>query len=260
MSETIKILWSGLTGRIEIEAVKAAQKMLNVEIVLGLVRHGERVESKEIKNIKWLSYDALNSFGMVEIVKRMGIDVIVDFSHPDVFDNVLGLAIRTSKPLISGTSNLSNRQVASLYDATNHIPIFRGGNFRFKVKKFIDECVEVAKREEGTFYLCANSSPDVPLWECSETSNVIHRRMVRVSDNYAGSGPQDYFPEGDNTVDWEFHIQKNPFKSVVGASCHVVGYDEFAHDVLEITKVMAKKPVKKGELYDLDKLWSELVS
>ena len=42
--------------------------------------------------------------------------------------------------------------------------------------------------------------------------------------------------------------------------CRTVGFDELAHDVLEIAKVMKKKPVKKGELYDLDELWDDLVS
>ena len=41
--------------------------------------------------------------------------------------------------------------------------------------------------------------------------------------------------------------------------CRTIGFDELAHDVLEIAKVMTDKPVKKdGSFYDLDESWDEI--
>lgn len=42
--------------------------------------------------------------------------------------------------------------------------------------------------------------------------------------------------------------------------CQTFGFDELAHNVLEIAKVMTKKPVKFGAFYDLDEIWDELAS
>lgn len=149
--ETTRILWSGLTSRTGREAAVAARSMPDVEIVAGMKRNVTGADDCHLRGelfegVDWLDYKTgmCGLYGLARLTERAEIDVIVDFSHPDVFDRVLELAICTDKPLVSGTSGLSNRQMATLYDATNRIPIFRGGNFRFKVKKFIDEAVKLA--------------------------------------------------------------------------------------------------------------------
>lgn len=265
--EITRILWSGLSGRIGQEAMEQLKKVTGVEIVAGLKRETSGADDINLgggiyENVKWLSYktgiDGL--FGLVKQAKYTEANVIVDFSHPDVFEKVVELAIRLGVPLISGTSGLSDRQIAMLYDATNQIPVFRGGNFRFKVKKFMDECVKVAICEAGSLYLYANSSPNVTIREIAETSNTIYQRVKKMTGRQVCAIPADYFPERDNTIDWELRIQKSRLESVVGASCRVIGFDELAYDVLAIAKVMAKKQVKKGEFYDLDELWDDLVS
>ena len=42
-----------------------------------------------------------------------------------------------NKPVIIGTAGLTEEQMKAFEDASNIIPIFRGGNFRFDVKNFI---------------------------------------------------------------------------------------------------------------------------
>ncbi len=252
--ETTRILWSGLTGRVGFEAVKAAQDMTDADIVMGLSRRDMSgiidINGEKFEGVNWAKYETgmFGLYGLVELTKQAEIDVIVDFSHTDVFDKVLELAIRTNKPLISGTSGLSKRQMASLYDAANLIPIFRGCNFRFKVKKFIDEAVKLAITTPGSLTLYENfyKGKSLP----SETSKVIQRRIIEATGKNIGVSSSATLDKTDLPCDWR----------IGDLHCRTVGFDELAHDVLEIAKVMTKKPVKKGELYDLDELWDDLVS
>lgn len=256
--ETVKIVWSGLTGRTGREAVKQVPLVDGAEIVMGLKRELSGADDVSVGDgVTWAKYGSgINGlFGLINVMKLTGANVMVDFSHPDAFERTLELAVRTHVPLISGTSGLSNRQMAMLYDATNQIPIFRGGNFRFKVKKFIDEAVKAAMTTNGHLTLYENfyEGKSLP----SETSKVIQRRIFEATGKTVEVYSEANLPKEKLPCHWRLDLGTELRN---GLECNTVGFDELAHDVLEIAKVMLKKPIKKGELYDLDELWDELVS
>ena len=258
--ETTKILWSGLTGRTGREAMIQQKLVDGVEIVAGMKRivsgaddlhlHGETFE-----HIEWLGYDngMCGLYGLVQRLRRAKVDVIVDFSHPDVLEKVLELAILTRTPLIVGTSGLSGRQVASLYDATDCIPIFNGGNFRFKVKKFIDEAVRAAMLTIGPFALYENLYEGKKL--PSETSKVVQKRIFEATGKTVEVYSKADLPKEHLPCRWRFDLGTELRN---GVECRTTGFDELAHDVLEIAKVMAKKPIQKGKFYDLDQIWDDI--
>lgn len=259
--KTTRILWSGLTGRTGREAMKQLKKVTDTEIVIGMKRsvsgaddlylHGETFEG-----VKWMSYDIgmLGIGGLVHLTKSADVNIIVDFSHPDVFGNVLELAIRTGEPLISGTSGLSDRQMASLYNATNRIPIFRGGNFRFKVKTFIDEAVKAAMLTNGSLTLHENFyiGKSLP----SETSKVIQRRIGEATGKLVEVHSEANLPQEELPCRWWLDLGTELRNSL---RCDTVGFNELAEDVLRIAKVMAQKPVRPGRFYDLDEIWDDLM-
>ncbi len=257
--ETTNILWSGLTGKTGREAVMAARNMPDVKIVLGITRHDVSgvldVFGKNIEGTDWVGYDMDTILLAVTADQHLKTDVIVDFSHPDVFDKVLELTIRTGKPLVSGTSGLSDRQMASLYDATNRIPIFHGDNFRFRVKKFIDESVKLAMTTAGTLTLYENfyEGKSLP----SETSQVIQKRIHEATGKTIKVYSEANLLKEQFPCHWRLDLGTELRN---GLTCHTVGFGELAHDVLRIAKVMARKPIKEGEFYDLDELWDDLVS
>lgn len=264
MSEPVKILWSGLTGRIGREAMNLLWKVAGVEVVAGLKRKVTGADDCLLygeKNVEWMSYrtDVCGLYGLANLAQRAGVDVIVDFSHPDVFDKVLDVAIRAEMPLVSGTSGLSDWQMARLYDATLRIPVFRGGNFRFKVKKFIDEAVELARNTNGILTLYENFYRGKRL--PSETSKVVQKRIAEATEKMVEVKSWDTFDKDSLICDWRLiahHPMVPPNITQGDIHCRTIGFDELAHDVLEIAKVMAVKPVKKGEFYDLDEIWDEL--
>lgn len=159
MNNKVKILWSGITGRTGREALEIVKNNSDAEIVAGVCR----------SNSNYYNYDELDSIAE-------DFDVIIDFSHRDSFNKILSYALKKNKPLIIGTSGLTDEQIKAFEGASNIIPIFRGGNFRFAVKDFIDSVVEYAKNSDKeleiveTFY----KSKHIP----SETAKVIKKRVL----------------------------------------------------------------------------------
>ena len=90
----VRILWSGITGRTGREALKIAKQSSSVEIVAGICR----------SDSNYYNYEQLDSI-------KDDYDIIVDFSHKDCFDKVLNYALKVKKPIIIGTSGLTEEQL-----------------------------------------------------------------------------------------------------------------------------------------------------
>lgn len=220
----IKILWSGIMGRTGMEALKATKQCDFAIIVAGVCQNSD----------KYYKYDELSSI-------KEEFDIIIDFSHKDSFDKVLAFALSSKKPLISGTSGLSDKQLKFLEDAAKIIPIFRGGNFRFEVKKFIDEVVEYSKNcnEQMELIETHYKTKKVP----SETAKVIAKRILN---------------ETGKTIKIKSVLKYNKLINdwkVNNLHCRVCGFGQLGKDVLTIAAMMIDK-APQG-LYDLDRLIKE---
>lgn len=223
--DKIRILWSGITGRTGVQAVIAAENCNYAKIVAGICRNDD----------KFYNYDELNNI-------KEEFDVIVDFSHTDSFDKVLAFALKVKKPLIIGTAGLSEQQIKAFEEASQIIPIFRGGNFRFKVKKFIDSVVDLAKtcdEEEIKLIETHYKTKKIP----SETAKVIAKRVL---DDTGKKVKIESFLKYDELInDWQ----------VNDLHCRVYGFEQLGKDVLKIAKMMEDK--KPNGVYDLDRLVKE---
>lgn len=223
--EKVKILWSGITGRTGREAIELAKNSDTVEITAGLSR----------SNTNYYNYDELDRI-------KEDFDVIVDFSHKDSFDKVLEFALKVKKPIVIGTAGLIEEQMKRFEEASKIIPVFRGGNFRFDVKKFIDEVVEYAKKsEKESFDLIEThyKTKKVP----SETAKVVAKRVLEETGKQVNIKS---FLEYDELInDWKIDDLR----------CRVIGFKELAENVLEIAKMMKDKT--PSGVYDLDRLLKE---
>lgn len=223
--EKVKILWSGITGRTGREAIEIAKNSDTVEIVAGLSR----------SNTNYYNYDELDNI-------KEDFDVIVDFSHKDSFDKVLDFALKVKRPIVIGTAGLTEEQMRRFEEASKIIPVFRGGNFRFDVKKFIDEVVEYAKKsEKESFDLIEThyKTKKVP----SETAKVVAKRVLEETGKQVNIKS---FLEYDELInDWK----------IDDLHCRVIGFKELAENVLEIARMMKEKT--PSGVYDLDRLLKE---
>ena len=223
--EKVKILWSGITGRTGREAIEIAKNSDTVEITAGLSR----------SNTNYYNYDELDKI-------KEAFDIIVEFSHKDSFDKVLDFALKVKKPIIIGTAGLTEEQMKRFEEASNIIPVFRGGNFRFDVKTFIDEVVEYAKKsEKESFDLIEThwKTKKVP----SETAKVVAKRVLEETGKQVNIKS---FLEYDELInDWK----------IDDLHCRVIGFKELAENVLEIARMMKEKT--PSGVYDLDRLLKE---
>ena len=223
--DKVKILWSGITGRTGKEAILLSNQNESIKIVAGVCR----------SDSNYYNYDELESI-------NEDFDVIVDFSHKDSFDKVLDYALKVKKPIVIGTAGLTEEQIKAFEEASNIIPVFRGGNFRFDVKTFIDNVVEYAKRwEDDSIDLIEThyKTKKVP----SETAKVVAKRVL---DETGKKVNIKSFLEYDELInDWK----------VADLHCRVVGFKELARDVLNIALMMKNK--KANGVYDLDRLFRE---
>ena len=250
MAET-GILWSGLTGRVGLEAMKAVRKMDDVKIVLGVSRRnmdgGTEINGETFEGVKWRNYRLIcpNARDYTEIEEQIG--AVVDFSNTAVFEKILNVAIRAEKPLVIGTSGLSNRQLASLYDATRRIPVFYADNYRFKVKEFIDAAVEQAKNGctddlHENFYRGKKILP-------SEVSRALRARIADATGRTIEVYSSATLDKTNLPCEWK----------IGSLTCRVEGFADLAHDVLRIAQVMATKPIHQGKFYTLDDIWTDIV-
>lgn len=223
--EKVKILWSGITGRTGREAIEIAKDSDTVEIVAGLSR----------SNTNYYNYDELDKI-------KEDFDIIVEFSHKDSFDKVLDFALKVKKPIVIGTAGLTEEQMKRFEEASNIIPVFRGGNFRFDVKKFIDEVVEYAKKSEKESLDLIEThwkTKKVP----SETAKVVAKRVLEETGKQVNIKS---FLEYDELInDWKIDDLR----------CRVIGFKELAENVLEIARMMKTKTA--SGVYDLDRLLKE---
>lgn len=223
--EKVKILWSGITGRTGREAIALAKDSDTVEIVAGLSR----------SNTNYYNYDELDKI-------KEDFDIIVEFSHKDSFDKVLDFALKVKKPIVIGTAGLTEEQMKRFEEASNIIPVFRGGNFRFDVKKFIDEVVEYAKKSEKESLDLIEThwkTKKVP----SETAKVVAKRVLEETGKQVNIKS---FLEYDELInDWK----------IDDLHCRVIGFKELAENVLEIARMMKGKT--SSGVYDLDRLLKE---
>lgn len=215
----VKVLWSGITGKTGKEAVKVAKGNEQIEIVAGICR----------SNSMYYSYDELDNI-------KQDFDVMIDFSHKDSFDKILSFAIK--KTLIIGTAGLTAEQTNAFKNAANVIPIFRGGNFRFEVKKIIDEAVEQAKTCGNEITLIETHYETVPL--PSQTAKVIAKRILDETGKQILI--QSASQSEENTNNWR--VGNIQYK------CNA--YDEkLARDILNIA-IMMKDKKANGVMTQID--------
>ena len=220
----VKILWSGITGRTGVLAKKLAKSTDFAEIVGGLSRTDKR----------YFSYDSLDQIDE-------DFDVIVDFSHKDSFDKVLNFALCRKKPLVSGTSGISDEMLEKLEKASHEIPIFRGGNFRTEIEKFIGAVVEYSKTHDDLRLIETHyKTKKIP----SETAKVIKKRV------FEATGKEVVIESR-----LKYNALINDYK-IGNLHARVNGFKPLATDVLKIAYVMKTKSA--NGLYDLRQISEEV--
>lgn len=242
----VKILWSGLADNtVGAEALKQMQSMDDIEIVAGITTSPTAIQNVATdQDFRWLYYGHL---GIMSInCNDLGdIDAVVNFADVSHFEDVTSLAVRLKKPLINGTTGLSPRQEAMLYDASVRIPVFRGGVFSFEVKKFIDAAVLLMQKkpQDYTLYEKLYQGKSMP----SEVSGALLKRACAVNGCEVKTHSEVTLDPNELVCDWRFGKLR----------CRTEGFAELAQSVLRIAKMMSKRRAIPYYIYDIDDVYAD---
>ena len=154
----IRLLIHGANGRMGQALQRLCDEASGCSVVAAVSRKvGPRV------------IDGIPQFAASELPGAPEFDVAIDFSLPEGFDAILGLCVARGKPLVSGTTGLSDAQVAALDAASAHIPLAWASNFSLGVA-VLHDLVERAARV-------------LPGWDC----DIVEAHHARKLDAPSGT-------------------------------------------------------------------------
>ncbi len=131
-----KIILSGCLGRMGKAITEIVKNIDNAEIVCGFdIASGEA------------TYPVYNSYeNVVEAA-----DVLIDFSHPSNFENVMNFAKAKGLPVVVATTGLTDEQKSELKAAANDIPVFFSANMSLGINLLIKLAQMATKVLESDF-------------------------------------------------------------------------------------------------------------
>ncbi|MBQ6402147.1 MAG: 4-hydroxy-tetrahydrodipicolinate reductase [Firmicutes bacterium] len=109
-------------------------------------------------------------------------DLIMDFSHPTLTDELRAYAWRTATPLLSGTTNLTPAQMDDLQALGEKVPVIWSSNYSFGINLFRHILGEIAPVLEG--------------WDV-EVTETHHNRKVDAPSGTAKTLIQAIDPKGE---------------------------------------------------------------
>ena len=153
-----RLLIHGANGRMGQALQRLAEEAGGCQVVAAVSRKvGPRV------------IDGIPQFAASELAGAPEFDTAIDFSLPEGFDAILGLCVARGKPLVSGTTGLSDAQLAALDAASARIPLVWASNFSLGVA-VLHDLVERAARA-------------LPGWDC----DIVEAHHTRKLDAPSGT-------------------------------------------------------------------------
>ncbi len=131
-----RIILCGCSGKMGKNISTCVESRSDCEIVAGV----DKV------NID-CNYPVFNSFADINI----DADVIIDFSHPSVLDDLLSFAKAKKMPAVIATTGLSEEQVNDIKDASNIVPLFFSANMSLGVSLISELAKKATKVLQGNF-------------------------------------------------------------------------------------------------------------
>lgn len=136
-AQPLRIGICGVTGRMGQAVVAAATTDPTVRVTGGISRTPEET--------------MLGGVRLVSSVAALAdlVDVLIDFSRPEMTVTVARQAAETGIPLVTGTTALDETQVATLRECATRIPIYYARNMSTGVNALLEIVARLAARLDG---------------------------------------------------------------------------------------------------------------
>lgn len=177
--EKMKIIISGASGKMGKVLESLLEDKNDCEIVAGIDRKASFGSSFKIfSNVCKINVD---------------VDVIIDFSHPDLLNPLLNFAKEKKVPIVLCTTGYSQEQVSLIQECSKFIPIFYSRNMSFGINLLIELSKKITKVLGDNFDIEIvekhhNQKIDAPsgtaLMIADEISSVLNKKINYVYDRH----------------------------------------------------------------------------
>ncbi len=133
----IRIILSGCNGKMGQVISRLVEADKNAKIIAGL----------DLNTEKKCDYEVFQTPAECPV----DADVIIDFSHPSVLENLLQFAVEKKIPAVIATTGLSPEQKEKMKQASQQIPIFFSANMSLGINLLIDLVKRATKLLEDSF-------------------------------------------------------------------------------------------------------------
>ena len=130
-STPIKIIISGVSGRIGRRLLKLVLADQRFELVAGLVSPGSQHLNQDLGQL--IGVDDLGVVA-VESLADVDADVVVDFAQPEGFDELVDYCVLQQTALVSGTTGLNQDSFDRIAQAAKYIPVMWTSNFSLNIQ------------------------------------------------------------------------------------------------------------------------------
>ncbi len=133
----INIILSGCNGKMGQVITRLANEDSDINIVCGCDINTESTQGYPV-------YDDINKF-------EGKADVIIDFSHPNSFNNIVTYCKKTKTPVLMATTGLSPEQISALDELSQNVAVFRSANMSIGINLLINLVKQTAVLLEDKF-------------------------------------------------------------------------------------------------------------
>ncbi|MCX2726450.1 4-hydroxy-tetrahydrodipicolinate reductase [Thermomicrobium sp. 4228-Ro] len=129
----------GITGRMGQAVLDVAAGTHDIAAVAGFVRPGRDTTALR----RSLPPSLLLTDALPDLMRL--VDVVIDFSHPDLTLAAARAAAASGVPLVTGTTGLAEAHRAALCEAAQHVPIVHAANFSVGIAVLLRLLPELAR-------------------------------------------------------------------------------------------------------------------
>ena len=125
---TIKVILCGANGTMGKVLTKFIETSLDFEVICGI----------DIKSLTADSFCVYKNINEIKEIDEITADVIIDFSHSSVLDELLDMAVYKNIPLVIATTGLADYQVENIKKCSLKIPVFFSANMSLGMNYLIE--------------------------------------------------------------------------------------------------------------------------
>lgn len=131
MDQAIKVIISGVSGRIGRRLLKLVLENPQFELVAGLVSPGSQYLGRDLGDLIQVNATGIQAIDSLAAVKA---DVVIDFAQAAGFDELIDYCVLGQTALVSGTTGLNQDNFDRIGQAAKYIPIMWTSNFSLNIQ------------------------------------------------------------------------------------------------------------------------------